>query len=75
MKKIDSIEEALGLVVKGQRGRSKSRDLKRDQETSNSFSCYFYKKPGHIKKNCTKYKEMLKKKDGKNSDEASGKSD
>ena len=30
MKKTDSIEEASGLVVKGQRGRSNSRGPKRD---------------------------------------------
>ena len=62
MKKTDSMEEASGLFVKGQRERSKSRGPKRDLETYNSFSCYFYKKPGHIKKKCMKYKEMLKKK-------------
>ena len=33
-----------------------------------SFSCYFCKKPGHIKKNCMKYKEMLKRKGDKDSD-------
>ena len=32
-------------------------------------ACYC-KKPGHIKKNCMKYKEMLKKKGGKDSDGA-----
>ena len=62
MKKIDSIEEASGLVVKSQRGKSKSKKLKRDPEVSNRFVCYYYKKPGHIKKNCLKYKEILKKK-------------
>ena len=40
----------------------------RDPEASNSFSCYFCKKRGHIKKNCMKYKEMLKRKGDKNSD-------
>ena len=39
-------------------------------EASNSFSYYFCKKPGHIKKNYMKYKEMLKRKGGKNSDGA-----
>ena len=58
IKKTDSTEGASGLFVKGQRGRSKSRD----PEVSNSFSCYFCKKPGHIKKNCMKYKERLKRK-------------
>ena len=65
MKKIDSIEEASGLFIKGQRGRSKSRGLKRNPETSSTFSCHLYKKPGHIKKNYMKYKEMLKRKGGK----------
>ena len=71
MKKTDSTEEASGLFIKGQRGRPKSRGPKRDPHASNSFACYFYKKPTHIKKNCMKYKEMLKKKDGKDSDRAS----
>jgi len=77
MKKTDSTEEASGLFVKGERGRSKSRGFKRDPEVSSSFSCYFYKKPGHIKKNCMKYKEMMKRKGDKDSDRAStsGKSD
>jgi len=65
------------LVIKGQRGRSKSREPERDPEASSSFSCYFCKKSGHIKKNCMKYKEMLNMKGGKDSDGAStsGKSD
>jgi len=65
------------LFVKGKRGRSKSRGPKRDPETSSSFSYYFCKKPGHIKKNCMKYKEILKTKGRKNSDRVStnGKSD
>ena len=57
------------MVVKNQRGRSKSRGPKRDPEVSSSFSYYFCKKPKHI--NCMKYKEMLKRKGGKDSDEAS----
>ena len=61
MKKIDSTKEALGLFVKGLRGRSKSRGPKRDPEASSSFSYYFCKKPRHIKNNCMKYKEMLKR--------------
>jgi len=50
---------------------------RRDLEASSSFSCYFYKKSGHMKKNCIKYKEMLKRKSDKDSDRAStsGKSD
>jgi len=65
------------LFVKGQRGRSNSRGLKNDPKASSSFSCYFCKKSGHIKKNCMKYKEILKRKGGKDSDGAStrGKSD
>jgi len=76
MKKTDSTK-ASGLFVKGQRGRSKSRGPKRNSEASSSFSCYFCQKPGYIKKNCMKYKKMLKRKGGKNSDWASnsGKSD
>jgi len=53
MKKTDSTE-ASGLFVKDQRGRSKSRGPKRDPEASSSFSCYFCKKPGHIKKKLTR---------------------
>ena len=68
MKKTDSTEEASELFVKGQRGRSKSRGPKKNPEASSSFSFYFCKKPGHIKKNCMKYKEMLKRKGGKDSD-------
>ena len=68
MKKTDFTDEALGLVVMGQRGRSKSRGPKRDLEASSSFACYFCIKPEHIKKNYMKYKEMLKKKGGKDSD-------
>ena len=52
IKKINSTEEALGLFGKGQRGRSKSRGAKKDSMASGSFSFYFCKKPGHIKKNC-----------------------
>ena len=52
-------------------GRSKSREPKKDPEASSGFSYYFSKKLGHIKKNCMKYKEMLKRKGGKDSDGAS----
>ena len=77
MKKTDSTEEASGLFVKGQRKRSKNRGPKRDLEASSSFTCYFCKKSGHIKKNCMKYKEMLKKRGDKDSNRTStsGKSD
>jgi len=71
MKKTDSTEEASGLFIKGQRGRPKSRGSKRDPKASNSSSCCFCKKPGHIKKNGMKYKEMLKRKGDKDSDGAS----
>jgi len=71
MKKTDSNKGGPGLFIKGQRGRSKDRGPKRDSEATISFSCYFCKKLGHIKKNYIKHKEMLKRKDGKNSDEAS----
>jgi len=37
IKKIDSMEEASGLVVKGWRERSESRGSKRDPESSSSF--------------------------------------
>ena len=65
------------MFVKGQMRRSKSRGPKRDPKVSNSFSYYFCKKSGYVKKNCMKYKEMLKRKGGKNSNGAStsGKSD
>ena len=77
MNKTDSTEEASGLFVKDQRGRSKSKGPKRDLEASSSFSCYFYKKLGFIKKNYMKYKKILKRKGDKDSDGAStsGKSD
>ena len=77
MKKTDSMEEASGYFVKSQRGRSKSRGPKKDPEASSSFFYYFCKKSWHIKKDCIKYKKMLKRKDDKDSDRAStsGKSD
>ena len=52
-------------------------DPKGTQRLLAFFSCYFCKKPFHIKKNCMKYKEMLKRKGGKDSDgvSTSGKSD
>ena len=71
MKKTNSTEEASRLVVKGQRERSRSRRPKRDPEASSSFSCYFCKKSGCIKKKCMKYKKILKRKGGKDSDGAS----
>jgi len=71
MKKTDSTEEASGLFIKGQRGRSKSRGPNRDPEASSRFFFYFCKKPKHIKKNYMKYKKMLKRKGNKDSDGAS----
>ena len=71
MKKTDSTEEVSGLFVKGQRGRSKNKGTKRDPKASSSFSFYFCRKLGHIKKNCMKYKKTLKRKGGKDSDGAS----
>jgi len=50
MKKTDSTEEASGLFVKNQRGRSKSKGPKRNLKASSSFSYWFCKKLGHIKK-------------------------
>jgi len=64
MKKTDFTEEASGLVVKGQRGTSRSREAIKDPSVSSSNACYYCRKPGHIKKNCFKYKEILKKKGG-----------
>jgi len=52
------------------RERTQSRGHKRDAEASKSFACYFCKKPGHINKNCMKYKEILKKRGGKVSNRA-----
>jgi len=77
MKKTDSTKDALGLFVKGQKGRSNSRGPKGNPEAFSSFSCYFCKKSGHIMKNYMKYKEMLKRKGDKISDgvSTSGKSD
>ena len=75
IKKIDSIDEVSGLAVKGQRERSKSKGQKEDPDVSSSNTCYYSRKLGHVNKNCIKYKEMLKKKGGKDSDGASRKAD
>ena len=64
MKKTDFTEEASGLVVKGQRGTSRSREAIKDPSVSSSNACYYCRKSGHIKKIYFKYKEILKKKDG-----------
>ena len=50
------------MVVKDQRGRSKSTGPKKDQSASSSDACYNCRKPGHTKKNYFRHKEMLKKK-------------
>jgi len=71
MKKIDSTEEALGLVVKGQREISQSRGPKRDPETSSSFACYFLQEIRAHQEKLYEYMEMLKKRGSKNSDRAS----
>jgi len=68
MKGTDSTEEASGFIVKG---KIKELGTQKEPEASRSFSCYFYKKSGDIKKNCMKYKEMLKKEGGTDSDGAS----
>ena len=60
----------LGLVVNEQRERSQSKGLKKGTKASNENFDY-YKQPGHMKKTCSKYKEMLKKKDGPGANEAS----
>ena len=70
MKKTDFTEDASRLVVKSPRWRSKSRRQKKDPDASSSNACYYCRKPGHIKKIYMKYKEMLKKKGGKNSNRA-----
>jgi len=65
MKKTYFTEEALGLVVNEQRGRSQSRRPKKGTKTSSeNLDCYYCKQPGHMKMNCFKYKEILKKNGG-----------
>ena len=65
MRKIDFTGEASGLVVKEQRGRSQSRGSKKSTKTfSENFDRYYCKQSVHMKKTCSKYKEMLKKKGG-----------
>jgi len=44
------------LIVKGQRGRSKSRRPKRDLDASNS-NAYYCRKLGHINKDCMNLQE------------------
>ena len=75
IKKTDCTEEASRLVVKKQRERSQSKGPKKSTKTSNGNNdCYYYKQPAHMKKNCFKYKEMLKKKGdpGADGDSTSG---
>jgi len=45
MRKTNSTKETSGLVVKGQRGRSKSRESKKNLDVSSSNACYNCKKP------------------------------
>ena len=72
MKKTDFTEETSRLIVKEQKGRSQSRrSKKKTKASSENFDCYYYKQPGHMKKNCFKYKKMLKKKGGPGADGAS----
>ena len=71
MRKMNFTEKASGLLVKGQKGRSRSRGPKRDPSTSSSNAYYYCRKSELIKKICFKYKEMLKKKGGKDTNEAS----
>jgi len=62
MKKTDFTKEASGLIVKDQKWRLQSRGPKKDIKASTENSdCYYCKQPGHVKKTCSKYKEMLKK--------------
>jgi len=44
---------------------------KRNPDASSNNACNYCGKPWHIKKNCMKYKEMLKKKGGNDSNGAS----
>jgi len=63
MKKTCFTDETSGLLVKEQRKRSQSRGPKKGTKTfSENNDCDYYKHPGHMKMNCFKYKEMLKKK-------------
>ena len=65
IKKTDSMEEALGLFVKGQRGRSKSRGYKRDPKASSIFFLLLLQEIRAYQENCMKYKEILKEKAAK----------
>ena len=47
------------LIKSKQKGKEKVA-LKDDIEKE--FVCFFYKKKGHLKKNCAKYKRWLEKK-------------
>jgi len=59
------------IGCQGPEERSQNRRPERDLETFSSFAYFFCKKSGHIKKNCMKYKKMLKKRGNKDSDRAS----
>jgi len=72
MKQTDFTEKASSLTVKEQKGRSYGRGPKKSTKpSSENFGCYYCKQPGHMKKTCSKYKEMLKKRGGQGSDGAS----
>jgi len=72
MKKTDSIEEVSKFVIKKQRRRSQSRGSKKGTKASSeNIDWYYCKQSWHMKKNCFRYKEMLKKKGGPGTNEAS----
>jgi len=51
MLKMNFIEEASGLVVKCQRGRSQSRGPTKDPIASSSDAYYYCRKPSTLRKN------------------------
>ena len=60
------------MVVKERMERSQSRGPKKGTKASSeNFDFYYCRQPGHKKKNCSKYKEILKKKGGPGADGAS----
>ena len=71
MKKTDSNKGGQDCLSRARGEDQRIGDPKGIQRLLSVFSFYFCKKLGHIKKNYMKQKEMLKRKDGKNSDEAS----
>ena len=76
MKRTDSKEESTsGLMasVNNKKGKGKSKSSGEGGESSSARVCYWCKKSGHIKKDCFKFKEHMKKKGG--SDSTKGKGD